>query len=148
MNMQSSPEADSVFFQLPKDVVPQAWPVVLPGLEIAVQRASGRLSLENIANDIMSGKWQLWLYLKGGEYKALAVTEISTCQNGKKILSLIICTGEDKELWEVLVPSTLEQFARVEGCTLFETLARPGWEKILGRQGFKKTHVLLEKELN
>jgi hypothetical protein len=148
MNMQAQPTADSAFFQLPREMLPEVWPVIADGIMAVVDRASGRLTMENIAKDIIEGKWQLWLFLKGGEYKALAITEISTCQNGKKILSLIICTGEDRELWEVLVPSTLEQFARIEGCTLFETLARPGWEKILGAQGFKKTHVLLEKELN
>jgi hypothetical protein len=148
MNMQAQPTADSAFFQLPKEMVPEVWPVIAPGLQKAVDRAAGRMTMENIANYIIEGKWQLWLYLKGGEYKALAITEITTCPTGMKILNRVVCTGEDKELWEVLIPSTLEQFARVEGCKIFETVARPGWEKILGKQGFKKTHVFLEKELN
>ena len=148
MNTQSQPTADSAFFQLPKEMLPEVWPVVAPGIQAAVDRAAGRMSMENIANYIMGGKWQLWLFLKNKEYKALAITEITVCPSGMKILNLVVCTGEDKELWEVLIPSTLEHFARIEGCKLFETMARPGWEKILGRQGFKKTHVLLEKELN
>jgi hypothetical protein len=148
MNTQAQPTADSAFFQLPKEMLPEVWPVIYPGLKTVVERASGKVSLEELANDIIAGRWQLWLYLNGGEYRALAITELATCKTGKKILRLIVCTGEDRELWEVLIPSTLEQFARIEGCTLFETWARPGWERILGRQGFKKTHVLLEKELN
>ena len=124
------------------------WPMIAPGLQTAVERSTGRLTLESICGMIMGGTWQLWLFLKGGEYKALAITQMTTCSSGVRVLNLIICTGEDRELWEKFIPETLEHFARVEGCKLFETWARPGWEKILGPQGFKKTHVMLEKELN
>jgi hypothetical protein len=33
------------------------------------------------------------------------------------------------------------------GCKKMEIFTRPGWEKILKRKGFVKTHVQLEKPL-
>jgi hypothetical protein len=147
VNQHVQPQAESAFIQVPPEMVPQVWPLIVEGLHTAVDRASGRITISSIAKFLVEGKWQLWLFLREGEYKALAVTQIVTNPSGLKSLDGIICTGDDKELWERIMPETLEAFARMEGCQLFEMWARPGWERILGSQGFRKTHVMLEKDL-
>ena len=38
-----------------------------------------------------------------------------------------------------------EDFAWYNKCDSMELIARPGWEKIIKRFGYKKSHVLLEK---
>lgn len=138
---------DEMFFQMPVEHIVEVWPLIRPGILSAVERSRGRMTEEFIAQQLLDGKWQLWTYWKNKEYRALAITQIILTGSGMKTLEGIICTGEDKELWENYIPNTLEAFARAEGCKIFEMWARPGWEKILGPMGFRKTHVMLEKDL-
>jgi hypothetical protein len=39
----------------------------------------------------------------------------------------------------------IEDFAWKNDCDSMELVARPGWEKVLRRFGYSKSHVLLEK---
>ena len=138
---------DELFFQMPAEHVMDVWSLIRPGIMSGVDRSRGRMTEHSTARNIISGKWQLWTYWKNQKYRALAITQIIICDSGIKALEGIICTGEDKELWEKYIPETLTAFAKAEGCKIFEMWARPGWEKALAPIGFKKTHVLLEKEI-
>ena len=41
----------------------------------------------------------------------------------------------------------IENFAIDQGCDCMELIARPGWQKILDKHNYFRTHVVLEKNL-
>jgi len=41
----------------------------------------------------------------------------------------------------------IENWAKHQGCHDFESIARPGWERILKNKGHLKTHIVLNKSL-
>jgi hypothetical protein len=40
-----------------------------------------------------------------------------------------------------------EKFAKEEKCSMMELITRPGWQKVLNQFGYKRTHVVLEKQI-
>jgi hypothetical protein len=55
-------------------------------------------------------------------------------------------TGHHREKWQHLIKD-IEKFANHNDCDKMELIARPGWEKVLRNFRYKKSHVLLEKQL-
>ena len=41
----------------------------------------------------------------------------------------------------------IEDFAKEQDCDMLELIARPGWQKILQNYKYKRTHVVLEKQI-
>ena len=41
----------------------------------------------------------------------------------------------------------MSNFAEKNNCNNIELIARKGWEKIMDKFNYKKTHVVLEKEI-
>jgi len=56
-------------------------------------------------------------------------------------------TGRQRHKWQYLVTKDIEKFAQEEKCLVMELIARPGWQKILSQFGYKRTHVVLEKQI-
>lgn len=129
------------FTGIPSAKVPEIWPFAEELVSSAVER-SGELSAQDILDALLSRNMQLWAAFDNG-LKAIAVTEIQVLPR-KKLGSILICTGEGRKEWEYAL-SIIEDWARSEGCTGMKLLARPGWERVL--KDYRKTHVLLEKEL-
>ena len=48
---------------------------------------------------------------------------------------------------EAITRAHHEEWARREGCTAATINGRPGWERVLASEGWRKTTVCLEKEL-
>ena len=71
--------------------------------------------------------------------------------------SLRVKAGENHALWERSntaqrnkwqhLISKREDFAKDEGCKMMELIARPGWQKVYNNHGYKRTHVVLEKQI-
>ena len=57
-----------------------------------------------------------------------------------------IDNNELRQKWQYLVKD-IEEFAKQEDCKMLELIARPGWQKVLNNFGYKKTHVVLEKQI-
>ena len=89
---------------------------------------------------------QLWILLdKESEHKYYGVVVTEIIQRPlQRVLNIKIMTGTHREKWQHLVKE-IEDFAWFNNCDSMELVARPGWEKVLKRFGYKKSHVLLEK---
>ena len=64
----------------------------------------------------------------------------------QKCCYIRIMTGHHREKWQHLIKE-LEKFAYENDCDKMELIARPGWEKVLRNFRYKKSHILLEKQL-
>jgi hypothetical protein len=95
---------------------------------------------EDLKAEFKSQTKQVWVALD--DYiRALAITTILEFPR-RKLLKIIGCTGRGYKDWSHLV-SGIENFARLEGCSHIEAIARPGWHKIL--KDYRKTHIRLDK---
>ena len=100
---------------------------------------------------MVQGKLQLWFLWDDKKntiqekMNGVVVSEIIN-RSIKKVFHLPIVTGKNRQRWQHLIEK-LENFAKDQGCDCMELIARPGWQKILDKHNYFKTHVVLEKNL-
>jgi hypothetical protein len=116
---------------------------VHPYLEQFTNR--GQYTASDIIDQIEQQFRQCWIVVRDDEIKAVALTQIgndrlNTCQ-------ITHLTGTGFRDWQDAFLE-VEKWARHLGCKRIEALARPGWERIGKKYGLKKTHVMLEKDLD
>ena len=97
------------------------------------------------------GKFQIWLLWDKEQktsvekYFGVVITEIVEKPLGK-VCHIYMMTGRQRHKWQYLIKD-IEKFAQEEKCSVMELIARPGWQKILNQFGYKRTHVVLEKQI-
>jgi hypothetical protein len=113
---------------------------------------SGQLTDSDFVFDTLKeGKFQLWVLWDKKQSKAVdkyfgvVVTEIIKRKFGK-VCHIYIMTGKQRTKWQHLI-TKVEDFAKQEGCKMMELIARPGWQRVLDDYGYKRTHVVLEKQI-
>jgi hypothetical protein len=131
---------------IPNEKIDEAWHHVESNIADALARSSGYALASNFKEWIKEKKMQLWiLWDKESEHKYYGVVVTEIIQRPlQRVLNIKIMTGTHREKWQHLVKE-IEDFAWFNNCDSMELVARPGWEKILKRFGYKKSHVLLEK---
>lgn len=91
--------------------------------------------------------------LERGEYQKHAfplgfvITQISQYEN-ERVLDVVLLLGERFEEWKPELVAHLERFAEKHDCAAIEAISRLGLEGALKDQGFRRTKVLLRKEVN
>lgn len=112
-----------------------------------VERFPDELTLKGLAEDIISGKNQLWLILDGDEFKAFVTSEIKVNEEtGRKTVLLSELAGEGGiDLVPMIGP--IEDWAREIGAHELTPLGREGWRKPLAKAGYKPKLVLYSKDL-
>lgn len=132
---------------IPLQNLPECWHEVRHFVEAACTRSNGKYAVADIIRSLGSGDMQLWAAAdEEGIVKSIGITEIANYPR-TRIARLLCVTGEDSSAIEHHLPE-MEAWAVANGCTRLEAIARPGWERVLHKDGFKKTHVILEKVLS
>jgi len=97
------------------------------------------------------GKFQIWILwdkvqkTSVEKYFGVVITEIVEKPLGK-VCHIFMMTGRQRHKWQYLVKD-IEKFAKEEKCSMMELITRPGWQKVLNQFGYKRTHVVLEKQI-
>lgn len=104
-------------------------------IEAAMEYMDGLLTMEDVERCIATGHMQFW----AGE-KAAAVTEIATFPRSKHLL-IVLAGGDMKEIISMF-PS-MKHFGARNGCTKLVEAGRPGWERVLKAEGWKRECVVL-----
>ncbi len=132
----------------PKDIE-RFWPLaefmVSEALAFSGKYADSAWVMNELKKDLM----QCWIMFGSDESEenkvfGIAVTRIGSMPNYDQ-LEIIICTGKRRELWEDKIVSHITNFAKQNKCKRLCIWARPGWEKVSKKWGWKKKHVQLEK---
>lgn len=97
---------------------------------------------ESIFHGILSGQFQIWAAGHDGSVRLFLVTQIVNYPAARVLTSILMLGNSFEESVDALHAS-LEQFARNEGCTRMEVLARPGFERKLAKYGLRKYGVAL-----
>jgi len=113
---------------------------------------SGQLSdSEFVLDTAKEGKFQVWILWDKEQktnvekYFGVVITEIIEKPLGK-VCHIFMMTGRQRHKWQYLIKD-IEKFAKEEKCSMMELITRPGWQKVLNQFGYKRTHVVLEKQI-
>lgn len=129
--------------QIPPNAIVDVFPMVRDWLNGLADRSGGRWSVSGLLQKFVNGEWQLWI-VWDGKPRAIVGTELYLEMTGMKCCMIRFCTGSGAPEWQHLL-SKIEDWARSEGCSYVDMLARKGWAKHL--PDYKLTHVELEKDL-
>jgi hypothetical protein len=123
------------------------WEQVEPFLEPAIERSNGRWTLEAMYDEIATGKKNLWLVFEGNsDIECVAVTQVIKYP-GKTMLSIDFLGGTGIDKWAFKLLDVLNSFAQDAGCSGLEAVARDGFQKWLGQNGFERSCAFFEKRI-
>jgi len=133
-------------------IVPQEhrhiiFPKVKHYLEKAAVLSGGRMSIEEIENNVLHKNHQLWIAFNEDEIVATADTEVVKYCTGIKTLVGHFIGGKDLESWKQPIVDSMAAFGKAEGCTKIEFMGRRGWTKPLKQIGWKETYRVYEYNL-
>lgn len=118
------------------------WPICLPHLRRAINRAGGRHSEEMILDGVSSRKMQLWVVVMEGKIVSSSITEIRSYP-GRKMLAILLCGGLKMKVWINAFVAKLKEVCKRHNIVAIETIGRIGWSRILAPLGFKEEPVRL-----
>ena len=136
---------------IPIKKVDEVWSLVKKNIQQALSYSGNHTDADYVYQTIKDGKFQLWVVWDESkktvkeQYNGVVVTEIVQ-RKLKRSCHIFIVTGKNRQQWQHLI-SVLEDFALKNECNNMELIARQGWEKIMNKFNYKKTHVVLEKTL-
>jgi len=129
----------------------KVWSLVEKDIKSALAYSGQLTDSDYVFETAKEDKFQVWVIWDKKEkqtsdkYFGVVVTEIIKRKYGK-VCHVYIVTGRQMSKWQHLI-SRVEEFAKDEGCKMMELIARPGWQKVYNNHGYKKTHVVLEKQI-
>lgn len=123
----------------------KVWQEVLPFLNKTLGYADGKYLAEDVYKAIKSRDMQLWVAYTDEGLISFCVSQIIIFPQQKR-LSLPFVGGINLFKWLHFF-EPIAQWAKKNGCTTVEGYARPGWEKVLARYGFKKIYSIIKAEL-
>lgn len=134
---------------VPPEHIDILWPKIEPLIERATATSRGKETAFDIRRSLMARDCQLWIWWEDGEVKLLAIAEIVRHPR-KTVARIKLCTGLEHAVPREMIlgcVAVIEAWAREQGATGMENVARAGWERVLRTVGYERTHVYLEKEL-
>lgn len=137
--------------QIPIQELEKVWGIVEKDIKSALAYSSQLTDSDFVFDTLKEGKFQLWVLWDKNQKKTIdkyfgvVVTEIIKRKFGK-VCHIYIMTGKQRTKWQHLI-TKVEDFAKKEDCKMMELIARPGWQRVLDDYGYKRTHVVLEKQI-
>ena len=137
--------------QIPIQELEKVWGIVEKDIKSALAYSCQLTDSDFVFDTLKEGKFQLWVLWDKKQSKAVdkyfgvVVTEIIKRKFGK-VCHIYIMTGKQRTKWQHLI-TKVEDFAKQEDCKMMELIARPGWQRVLDDYGYKRTHVVLEKQI-
>lgn len=135
---------------VPPEFLPDTWPLVEPLIVKACSESGGRFTAADVAAKVSTGEFQLWIAQSEDEdeinpVQALGLTRLVAYPR-LTACEVMATLGRDMKDWSGHINGISEWAAR-HGATQMHVIARPGWEKVLKREGYRKTHIFLERDI-
>ena len=136
---------------IPSSNLDDVWSLVKKDISEALSYSGNHTDAQFVYESIKENKMQLWVVWDKDKpttlekYYGVVVTEVVQ-RKLKRSCQIFIMTGKHRQKWQHLI-SVLEDFAEEQECQQMELFARPGWQKILQNYNYKRTHVVLEKQI-
>jgi hypothetical protein len=135
-----------VLVPIPPDYAAGTMHVWLPFLESVSDRT--KCGVQQHVDEVLTGRVQLHLAWEPEAKKAHALAGVHLLKRGTDTVAEVIwATGSGREHWFPLL-GQIEQYHREhDGCAAVRAIARLGWSRALKANGYRTTHVVMEKEL-
>jgi len=111
-----------------------------PWIEAALEHSNGTHEYEDIVEGLIRGRYQLWPAPEG-----CIVTEILTFPR-RKILNIFLASGNLNQI--LVMHDDLYDWAKARGCDGGMMTGRPGWERVLEKDGWKRKWVTMTKDID
>lgn len=122
-------------------------PAITAAMHKLADRFPREVSVQHLAQEIMTGKRQLWLIMDGERFVSFVLTEIQTNDaNGLKTMVIPSFAGEEGAATVHLI-GELEKWGRENGCDEAIIYGRAGWKRSVGEQGYKPDMTIYRKAL-
>ena len=137
--------------EIPLSDLDNVWNLVKKDIAQALSYSGNYTDSDFVLEQLKQKKFQLWVLwdktkqTTTDKYYGVVVTEIIQ-RKLKRSCNIFIVTGRHRQKWQHLVKE-IENFAIKNKCDCMELLARPGCDKIMKNHDYKRTHVVLEKQL-
>ena len=124
----------------------RAAPVWVPFVE-KLSKRSGE-TVPQILGQINSGAVRIAVIWDEYSKKAIALLGYRVALVGSiRVAEMVWLTGSGRGVWEHLL-TDFETYARDHlSCARVRPICRPGWARSLKGQGYRLTHVILEKDI-
>jgi hypothetical protein len=107
-------------------------------IEDALEYSGGTHTFEDVVRSVVEGRMQLWPALRG-----CAVTEIVVYPR-KNVLHVFLAGGEMDQIVDMI--DSAVDWSKGQGCSSMTIAGRNGWQRVLGKYGYKPVMTVLEKE--
>ena len=137
--------------RIPTKELDKVWSLIEKDIRQALLYSGQLTNSDFVLQTAKQDKFQVWVLWDKKQkttldkYFGVVVTELIQRQLGK-VCHIYIMTGKQRNKWQHLV-KVIEDFAKENKCQMLELIARPGWKKVMNNFGYKKTHVVLEKQI-
>jgi hypothetical protein len=118
-------------------------PLCVRHIRAAIRRV-GLSEYAVVVSDLLGGRSLLWMAVEDvGLVVGAGVTAVEQAPNGK--VCVIVAWGSDEQSRCDPLLSTIEQFARDEGCVAVRLYGRTGWQRRLA--DYRVKAVIMERSL-
>ena len=138
--------SDVRVFAIPIDLLDTIWGDALTKLKPAVDQSNGRVSIDDVYHDILSGSSVLWMVRLKDQPVAYYTTRV-TSYPGSKAMVLEWIGGSDIREWMTETIVAMRKHAAHNECSHIEFTGREGWTRLLRDTGWKPEYVSYRMEL-
>lgn len=122
-------------------------PQITAAFRKLVERFPNDMTLKSLADEVMSGRQQLWLILDGDEFKSFLTTEIKVNDYTKhKTCHLLNLAGEGGQDLALLIKD-VEAWAIEQGADEIIPICRAGFKRPLENLGYRMDVSFFRKPL-
>ena len=139
--------SDVEVFAVPKDLLPVVWNEASEKLAPAVVQSNGRMTVQELKEDVLKGDSALWVVWQNDMPVAYYTTRV-TAYPRKKAMVLEWIGGSDIESWMDATIEAMREHARLNQCDHIEFTGREGWGRLLKKTGWKPEYVCYKMELS
>lgn len=128
---------------VPADRVNDVWFLVADEL-LRVTQHTPCYEVEDILDQLVDEKLQLWVVLDEGDVAAVATTQVVKYPQTKDLI-IVHCAGHHIENWAEALLEELTEYGQLNECTRIVTQGRKGTERLYPKWGFEFESVRMAK---
>ena len=135
---------------VPTEFVDAIWGQVEDVLRKSVDTARGKLDIDDVYKEVMSGEYVLWIvvdYGIGDEIIAAITTKLLEYPK-RTAMSMDWIGGTRMREWLPIAQETISRYAKEHGCSHLEGYGRKAWGRWLGQYGWEPEYIAYRMELD
>ena len=131
---------------MPPDVLAEQWPSIERELDNVKHIWSDQWTKEMLFAALDAQAMQLWVAGKEDSYSLVVFTQLAPKPVGL-VLEVVLAFGNNFFSALPMLEATLERFAQMQDCVRIDVMGREGFERVLKAYGFRKSCVVVSRDV-